>query len=68
MSTLISSLLSMEKAHLSLVFLGCFVPFKGIISPSSASDTFLFFFKSGLGSNPIVVTGGGVGWGRFAGT
>ena len=64
----VSSLLSAEGASLSLAFLGCFVPVLGITSPSSASGTFLFFFKSGLGSNSTVVTGGGGGGGRSAGT
>ena len=67
-STPISSLLSTKGGRLSLVFLGYFVPLKGTISPSSASNTFLFFFKSGLGSNPTVVIGGGGGRGRFVGT
>ena len=40
----ISSLLSTEGGRLSLTFLGCFAPFRGIISPSSPSYAFLFLF------------------------
>ena len=63
----VSSLLSTEGTHLSLTFFSCFAPFGGIISPSSPSCAFLFFFKSGQGSNPSTVTGGG-GGGRLEGT
>ena len=66
-SALISSLLSTEGGRLSLTFLSYFAPFRGIISPSSPSCAFLFFFKSGQGSNPSTVTGGG-GGGRLEGT
>ena len=62
-----SSWLSTEGALLSLTFLGCFVPFEGITSPSSTSCTFLFLFKSGLESSPTAVTGIGEG-GRLKGT
>ena len=41
----ISSLLSTEGGYLSLTFLGCFTPFRGIISPSSPSYAFLFLFS-----------------------
>ena len=57
----------MEGAFLSLTFLGCFALFDGITSPSSTSCTFLFFFKSGLGSNPTAVIGRG-GGGKLEGT
>ena len=63
----VSSLISTEGARLSLTFLGCFAPFGGIISPSSPSCAFLFFFKSGQGSSPSTATRGG-GGGRLGGT
>ena len=56
----VSSLLSTEGARLSLTFLSYFAPFRGMISPSSPSCAFLFFFKLGQGSNPSVVIGGRV--------
>ena len=60
------SRLSMEGALLSLTFLGCFSPFRGITSPSSTSCTFLFLLKSRLGSNHTAVIGKG-GRGRLGG-
>ena len=62
-----SSRLSTEGALLSLAFLGCFAPFGGITSPFSTSCTFLFLFKSRLGSSPTAVIGRG-GGGRLRGT
>ena len=62
-----SSRLSTERALLSLTFLGRFASFGGITSPSSTSYTFLFLFKSRLGSIPTSVIGRG-GGGRLRGT
>ena len=52
-----SSRLSTKGVLLSLAFFGCFASFGGITSPYSTSCTFLFLFKSGLGSSPTTVTG-----------
>ena len=56
-----ASLLSTEEARLLSLVVFCYLgSFSGINSLSSAgSFSFLFFFKFGIGSKPIVEGGGG---------
>ena len=48
-----------EACPLSLAIFCCLGSFGGIASPSSVSFSFLFFFKLGIGSKPVIGIGRG---------